>query len=155
MNSGTTEPCQASAFQLIDYVSSNGLGDVKQTAYKLDDSTKTAVLSIKNDIHHSLARGNATAVVLLDQSASFGRIDHGTLLDCLSSWFGFVGVVSEWLKSYLSDRLQCVKIGSILSDAQMLLFGYLWALFLVQSCVPYILPSSAKSSQCKFPLLCT
>ena len=61
--------------------------------------------------------------MLLDQSAAFDTIDHGTLLECLSSWFGVGGVVLEWFKSYLSDRLQCVKIGSILSDAKKLLFG--------------------------------
>ena len=29
----------------------------------------------------------------------------------------------DWFKSYLSDHLQCVKIGSVLSDANNLLFG--------------------------------
>ena len=45
------------------------------------------------------------------------------LLDCLSSWFGVGGIVLDWFKSYLSDCLQCVKIGSILSDTKKLLFG--------------------------------
>ena len=86
----------------------------------------TALLSIKNDVHLALARGEATAVVLLDQLAAFDTIDHGTLttlLGCLSSWFGVGGVVLEWFKSNLSDRLQCVKIGSILSGAKKLLCG--------------------------------
>ena len=111
------------ASQLNDYVCSNGLENVKQSAYKLGYSTKTALLSIKNDVHLALARGEATAVVLLDQSAAFDTIDHGTLLGCLSSWFGVGGVVLEWFKSYLSDHLQCVKIGSILSGAKKLLCG--------------------------------
>ena len=72
------------ASQLNDYVCSNGLENVKQSAYKLGHSTETALLSIKNDVHLALARGEATAVVLLDQSAAFDTIDHGTLLDCLS-----------------------------------------------------------------------
>ena len=106
-----------------DHICSNGLENVKQPAYKLGHSTKTALLSIKNDIHLALARGEATAVVLLDQSAAFDTIDHGTLLDHLSSWFGVGDLVLDQFKSYLSDRLQCVKIGSILSDAKKLLFG--------------------------------
>ena len=61
--------------------------------------------------------------MLIDQSAAFDTIDHGTLLDCLSSWFGVGGVALEWFKSYLSDHSQCVKVGSILSDAKTLLFG--------------------------------
>ena len=50
-------------------------------------------------------------------------IDHDILLDSLSSWFGVGGVVLDWFKSYLSDRVQCIKIGSILSDAKKLLYG--------------------------------
>ena len=65
----------------------------------------------------------APAVVLLDQSAAFDTIDHDTLLNSLSSWFGVSGVVLDWFKSYLSDRVQCIKIGSILSDAKKLLYG--------------------------------
>ena len=50
---------------------------------------------VKNDVHFTLARGEATAVVLLDQSTASDNIDHGTLLDCLSSWFGVGGVVLD------------------------------------------------------------
>ena len=72
------------------------------------------MLSIKNDVHLAFAKGEfyATAVVLLDQSAAFDTIDHDTLLISLSSWFGVSGVVLDWFKSYLSDRVQCIKIGS-------------------------------------------
>ena len=109
--------------QLNDYVCSNGLENAKQSAYKLGHWTETVLLLIKNDVLLPLARGEATAVVLLDQSAAFDTIDHGTLLDCLSFWFGVAGVDLEWFKSYLSDCSQCIKIGSILSDTKKLFFG--------------------------------
>ena len=101
----------------------NGLENVRQSAYKLGHSTESALLSIKNDVHLAFAKGEATAVVLLDQSAAFDIIDHDTLLDSLSSWFGVGGVVLHWFKSYLSDHVQCIKIRSILSDAKKLLYG--------------------------------
>ena len=111
------------ASQLNDHVSMNGLENVRQSAYKLDHSTESTLLSIKNDAHLAFAKGEATAVILLNQSAAFDTIDHDTLLDSLSSWFGVGGVVLNWLKSYLSDRVQCIKIGSIVSDSKNLLFG--------------------------------
>ena len=111
------------ASQLNDHVSVNGLENVRQSAYKLGHSTESALLSIKNDVHLAFAKGEATAIVLLDQSATFDTIDHDTLLDSLSSWFGVSGVVLDWFKSYLSDCVQCIKIGSILSDAKKLLYG--------------------------------
>ena len=111
------------ASQLNENVSLNGLENVRQSAYKLGHSTESTLLSIKNDVHLAFAKGEATAVVLLDQSAAFDTIDHDTLLNSLSSWFGVSGVVLDWFKSYLSDRVQCIKIGSILSDAKKLLYG--------------------------------
>ena len=108
------------ASQLNDHVSLNGLENVRQSAYKLGPSTESALLSIKNVVHLAFAKGEAT---LLDQSAVFDTIDHDTLLNSLSSWFGVSGVVLSWFKSYLSDRVQCIKIGSILSDAKKLLYG--------------------------------
>ena len=84
---------------------------------------ETALLSIKNDVHLSLSRGEPTALVLLDLSAAFDTIDHITLLDCLSSWFGVGGTALKWFASYLCDRLQAIKIGSTLSDFRKLLFG--------------------------------
>ena len=103
----------------MSVLNSNGLENVKQSAYKFGHSTKTALLSIKNDVHFALARGEATTVEL--QLAAFDTIDHGTLLDCLSSWFGIGAVVWDWFKSFLSD--QCIQIGSILSDAKTVSFG--------------------------------
>ena len=84
---------------------------------------ETALLSIKNDIHLSLFRGEATALVLLDLSAAFDTIDHSTLLSCLLNWFGVGGSALKWFSSYLKERFQSVKIGSTLSDLQKLLFG--------------------------------
>ena len=132
------------ASQLNDYVCSNGL-IVKQSAYKLGHSTETALLLIKNDVPVALARGNVTAVVLLDQLAVFDTIDHGTFLDCLSSCSGIGGVVLDWFKSYLSDHLHFVKIGSILSDARKLLFGVSQGSALCPILFSYILLSLAES----------
>ena len=54
------------ASQLNDHVACNGLESVSQSAYKQGHSTETALLSIKNEVHLALARGETTAVVLLD-----------------------------------------------------------------------------------------
>ena len=66
-------------------------------------STETALLLIKNEVHLSLAKGEPTALVLLDLSATFDTIDHSTLLGCLQSWFGVCGSALSWFTSYLAE----------------------------------------------------
>ena len=72
----------------MDLMISVRFNNVDQSAYKHSHLTKTALLSIKNEVHLSLARGETTAVILLDQSAAFDIIDHCTLIKYLSSSFG-------------------------------------------------------------------
>ena len=111
------------AKQLLEHIHVHSLDNPYQSAYKTGHSTETALLSIKNEVHLSLSRGEPTALVLLDLSAAFDTIDHSTLLHCLQNWFGIGGSVLKWFTSYLSERSQSVKIGSTLSDLCKLLFG--------------------------------
>ena len=63
------------------------------------------------------------ALTLLDLSAAFDTIDHSLLYDCLHDWFGLDGTVLLWIKSYLSNRKQKIKIGDSFSEAVILPFG--------------------------------
>ena len=79
----------------------------------------TALLSVGNDIHLNFAKGESTALLLLDLSAAFDTIDHNILLHQLSSCFGLGGIVIKWLTSYLTDRSQTVKIGDSLFEKKI------------------------------------
>ena len=100
------------AADIRSHIDSNDLGNIFQLAYKAGHSTETALLCIKNEIY-LLSKG--TALVLLDLSAAFDTIDHDTLLSCLSTRFGFTGTILRWFTTYLLDRSQSVKIGSLIS----------------------------------------
>ena len=119
------------AKQLVDHIHGHGLDNSYQSAYKSGHSMETALLSIKNDIHLSLSRGEATAVVLLHLSAAFDTIDHNTFLSCLHDWFGVGGSALKWFSSYLTERYRAVQIGYALSHLQKLLFGVPRGCFLV------------------------
>ena len=111
------------AKQLVSHININKLDNPHQSAYKPGHSTETALLSIKNEVHLSLACGEPTALVLLDLSATFDTIDHNIILGYLKSWFGLGAIVLKWFASYLSDRCQTVKIGSTLSELGKLIYG--------------------------------
>jgi hypothetical protein len=83
-----------------------------QSAYREGHSTESALLSVGNGIHLDLAKGECTALVLLDLSAAFDTIDHSILINRLSSLFGIKETVLQRLQSYLTDGKQKVKIGN-------------------------------------------
>ena len=105
------------ANQLNEFISHEGLLNVNQSTYKSSHSTETALLKIQNNI------ALAVALILLDLSAAFDTIDHSLLYDCLHDWFGLDGTVLLWIKSYLSNRKQKIKIGDSFSEAVILPFG--------------------------------
>ena len=61
-------------------------------------------------------QGEVTALTLLNLSAAFDTIDHATLTNRLSDWYGISGEAQIWLSSYLQNRHQSVKIKNTLSD---------------------------------------
>ena len=94
-----------------------------QSAYKQLHSTETALLEIHTDVLTAMDSGKVTALTLLDLSAAFDTIDHSIFLQRLEMWYGFGGVVISWLRSYLSDRFQSVKLDHCLSKNGTLPFG--------------------------------
>ena len=111
------------AKQLLEHIHVYNLDNLYQLAYKAGHSTETALLSIKNEVHLSLSRGEPTVLVLVDLSTACNTIDHSTFLSCLCIVFGAGGSVVRWFISYLTDCFQSTKIGSTLSDVCKLLYG--------------------------------
>ena len=104
------------AKQLLEHIHVHNLDNPYQSACKTGHSTETSLLSIKNEVHLSLIRGQPAALILLGTSAAFDTIDHSTLLHCLQTLFEIGGSVLKWFTSYLSECYQAIKIGSTLSN---------------------------------------
>ena len=91
-----------------------------QSAYRPGHSTETALLLTLNSIYTSADSGHATLLVSLDLSASFDTIDHDILISRLQhsfQSFGISGPVLSWLKSYLHNRSQSVRVVSVSSNS--------------------------------------
>jgi len=100
------------ARQLLAHLNSNGLLPRFQSAYQAHHSTETAVLKVLTDILLAVDAGDLSALVLLDLSAAFDTVDHGILMHRLDSSYQIVRSVQQWFQSYLSNRLQHVRVGS-------------------------------------------
>ena len=86
--------------------------DPYQSGYRKHHLTETVVLNITNDILSKKDSHQATALVSIDLSAAFDLVDHDVLVKRLDNYFGFSATVLDWFKSFLSDRSQCVILGS-------------------------------------------
>ena len=109
------------ANRLQAHIKNNHLCNPLQSAYRKHHSTELALL--KDYIIISMNKGEVTALTLLDLSAAFDTIDHATLTDRLSDWYGISGQAQIWFSSYLQNRLQSVKIKDTFSDKVTLSYG--------------------------------
>jgi len=102
-------------------LSNHRLHDNLKSAYHTGHSTETALLKVHHDIAEALDRMCMVALVLLDLSAAFDVINHKILQTRLEHSFGVTAL--SWIKSYLSDRSQCVAMGMMTSEGKCLNFG--------------------------------
>ena len=86
-----------------------------QSTYRKFHSTESALLKVKNDILLNMNGHHVTLLVLLDLSAAFDTIDHGILLERLTSAFGVQDTALSWMASYVSGKTQQVSIDGTLS----------------------------------------
>ena len=94
-----------------------------QSAYRPGFSTETALCHIFNNLSNIYGNRNCAVMVGLDLLAAFDTINHRILLDRLHSDFGIDGLALSWLRSYLSNRSQYVKLGDHTSPSAALLAG--------------------------------
>ena len=67
--------------------------------------------------------GRVTALTLLDLSSAFDTLDHSSITNSLSTWYGIDGIAPDWFVSYVSDRKQKVKLMDCLSSQAEVAFG--------------------------------
>ena len=86
-----------------------------QSGNKHLHSCETLGVFITNKVFNAMDSKELTVIVLLDFSKAFDSIDHCKLLVKLQA-LGLSLSALEWFRSYLTDRKQQVRIGSVLSE---------------------------------------
>ena len=109
--------------QLLSHLDESCLLTGFQSAYRRFHSTESALLNIQDDLFLNMSEGSTTALTLLHLSAAFDTIDHSILFHRLYECYGINGLALSWFKSYLSDRTQSVKVGSVLPHPMDLKFS--------------------------------
>ena len=109
--------------QLQKHLSENDLLEIRQSAYRKNHSTETALLSVVDGLLRNADDRLVSVLALLDLSAAFDTLDHPILLQRLETTFGISGTVLHWFASYLEGREQSVKVDNVLSSPSPLQFG--------------------------------
>lgn len=87
----------------------------QQHGFTSGRSVDTNLFLFTNFIHASFEKGCETHTIYTDFSKAFDKVSHTLLLSKLSG-YGVAGTLLSWLESYLSGRVQRVKIDTYLSD---------------------------------------
>ena len=86
--------------QLQKHLSENDLLEIKQSAYRKNHNTETALLSVVDGLLRNADDRLVSMLALLDLNAAFDTLDHPILLQWLETTFGISGTVLHWFASY-------------------------------------------------------
>ena len=78
---------------------------------------------MQDHVLRSLKKGMGVTLLLLDLSAAFDTADHELLLGTVERNVGLSGLCLDWLRGYLSDRMQSVAVGNARSTTRGLVCG--------------------------------
>lgn len=79
-----------------------------QSGFRKGHSMETVLLQLLSDFDNS---GHEMVLALLNVSTVFDMVDHVILVTCLSTSYAFMGLLLEWLRSFVDDQKMMVKIG--------------------------------------------
>ena len=108
--------------RLHSFFSSKGILQDSQFGFRKGHSTTHALHKSVSEIAHSVTHGKHVLGIFIDLSKAFDTLDHRILLHKLEN-YGVRGTAFNLLKSYLSDRLQCVSFLDAQSETLQVQYG--------------------------------
>lgn len=108
--------------RFVEFLGNRDFFYSRQYGFRAGSGTHTAVFELINEISLDLDSGNVVSGLFLDLSKAFDCVDHSILITKLE-YAGIRGTCLELVRSYLSGRMQSVKIGEHLSDSVEISIG--------------------------------
>ena len=99
--------------QLVNYLEKKGIIFDYQSGFRSGFSTDTCLINLSDHVRSEISKGNFVGMVMIDLRKAFDTVDFDVLLAKLK----IMGVKNtDWFRSYLTGRRQCVSVGGIESD---------------------------------------
>ena len=100
---------------IMDHLITNDIMNKSQHGFKEKHSTITQLLAYLDSVYTILEEGCNVETIYLDFSKAFDKVDHHILLKKIEN-VGIQGKTLDWIKSFLTNRQQQVRVGNSLSD---------------------------------------
>ena len=100
----------------------NLLEDLHQHGFTINKSTITNLLEALNIWSEALSHGLPVDIIYLDFEKAFDKVPHERLIMQLSR-YGITGDVKAWIKDYLTNRSQAVRVNGQYSNSTSVLSG--------------------------------
>ena len=100
---------------LTDHLKRNNLLHPLQSGFRRGHSTQSLLLYLTDSWYKSLDKGDMVGVVYLDIAKAFDTINHSLLLHKLKVQFYLSDQMCQWIKCYLSIRVQAVAVNGTVS----------------------------------------
>ena len=108
--------------QLSEFLTNSKQLNQNQHSYKIRHSTTTAIAQIVDNLFEATDRNLISALLSVDQSATFDTVSHDILIKKLKL-YNFDNNTTQWFTSYLKHRTQCVSIGGKMSSMEAVTSG--------------------------------
>ena len=108
--------------RIMSFLQNSNILSNCQYGFQKGKSTYMPLLLIQENVTKSFEKGNAMCGLYLDLKKAFDTVDHRILL-CKLEKYGFCDGSLEIMKSYLTDRLQCVEYKGVTSSLKHVKMG--------------------------------
>ena len=110
------------ATEIIDFLLKHNLINENQHGFLKKHSTCTNLLETLNDWTIHLSNHKSVVVAYIDFTRAFDSVSHSKLLNKLIS-YGISGNLLFWIQAFITNRSQCVRVGSTLSSSCLVSSG--------------------------------
>ena len=117
--------------QFVNYLEHHWFTTSYQSAYLKKHPTVTCLHRVIDDMYENIVDGLVCGVCFLDIEKRSDTVDRDILLQKLKS-YGIDGHELEWLKDYLYNRKQCVRVDNITLNVTSCPIG------VPQGCIPIL-----------------
>ena len=108
--------------EIVHHLETNGLMNNTQHGFRERYSTITEILSFYDSVLTFLEEGHAVDAIYLDFAKAFDKVDHQILLKKAES-VGITGNLLRWIRTFLTNRQQQVRVGNVLSSKEWVRSG--------------------------------